>query len=80
MNFFRISDPEGMFFCEIFLNYLKNPCSFIFLPIRLAPETIRSNRKVEFIFYIVVDSDTCYLDLVCLLKYNLLYLDPTGYR
>jgi hypothetical protein len=26
----RIPDPEGMFFGEIFLNYLKNPCSFYF--------------------------------------------------
>jgi hypothetical protein len=37
MNFFwipdpgsQIPDPKGMFFDEIFLNYLKNSCSFIF--------------------------------------------------
>jgi hypothetical protein len=46
----RILDPEGKFFGEIFLNYLKNPCSFLFLLIRLAPETIRSKKKVRFIF------------------------------
>jgi hypothetical protein len=58
MNFFRIPDlsywipdPEGMFFGEIFLNYLKNSCSFIFLLIRTAPEAIRSKKKVGFIFH-----------------------------
>jgi hypothetical protein len=30
MNFFRFPVPKGKFFIEIFLNYLKNPCSFIF--------------------------------------------------
>jgi hypothetical protein len=25
MNFFRIPDPEGKFFGEIWLNYIKNP-------------------------------------------------------
>jgi hypothetical protein len=32
MNFSgsQISDPEGMLFGEIFLNYLQNPCSFTF--------------------------------------------------
>jgi hypothetical protein len=51
MNFFRIPDTEDKFFGEIFLNYLKNPCSFIYLLIRLAPETIRSKKKVGFIFH-----------------------------
>jgi hypothetical protein len=36
-----------MFFGEIFLN----PCSFIFLLIKLVPETIRSEKKVGFIFH-----------------------------
>jgi hypothetical protein len=40
-----------MFFGEIFLNYLKNPCSFIFSLIRLAPETIRSKKKFRFTFH-----------------------------
>jgi hypothetical protein len=51
MNFFRTWDPEGMFFGEIFFNYLKNPCSFIFLLIRLVPETTRSKKKVGFNFH-----------------------------
>jgi hypothetical protein len=53
MNFFRISDPdtEGKIFGEIFLNYLKNPCYFIILLIRLAPETTRSMKKVRFILH-----------------------------
>jgi hypothetical protein len=46
-----IPDPEGKFFWEIFINYLKNLCSFNFFLIRLAPETIRSKKKVGFIFY-----------------------------
>jgi hypothetical protein len=41
MNFFRIPDPEDKFFGEIFLNYLRNPCSFIFI----------SKKKVGFIFH-----------------------------
>jgi hypothetical protein len=52
MIFFRIPDPEGtgMFFGDIFLNYLKNPYSFIFLLLRHAPETIRRKKKVGFFF------------------------------
>jgi hypothetical protein len=46
MNFFRIPDPEGMFFWR---DFLKNPCSFIFLLIKLVPETIRSKKKVGLI-------------------------------
>jgi hypothetical protein len=45
-----ILDSEGMFLGEIFLNYLKNPCSLIISLKRLAPETIRSKKKVGFIF------------------------------
>jgi hypothetical protein len=51
MIFFWIPDPEDMYFGEIFLNYLKNPCSFLFLLILLAPETIRSKKKVGYIFH-----------------------------
>jgi hypothetical protein len=53
-NSFAGPDPGSGAFLppgEIFLNYLKNPCSFIFLLIRLAPETIRSKKKVGFIFH-----------------------------
>jgi hypothetical protein len=36
---------------EIFLNYLKNSFSFICLLIRLALETMRSKKRVVFIFH-----------------------------
>jgi hypothetical protein len=45
----RILDSEGKFFVEIFLNYIKNPCSFLL--VSLAPETVRSKKKVGFIFH-----------------------------
>jgi hypothetical protein len=48
MNFSRIPNPVEMFFGEIFF---KNPCSLIFLLIKLVPETIRSKKKVGFIFH-----------------------------
>jgi hypothetical protein len=32
-------------------DFLKNPCSLIFLLIKLAPETIKSKKKVSFIFH-----------------------------
>jgi hypothetical protein len=57
MNFFRIPDlgsgisvRSRLCFLVRFLNYLKNSCSFNFLLIRLAPQTISSKRKVGFIF------------------------------
>jgi hypothetical protein len=37
-----------MLFSEIFLHYLKNPGSSIYLLIRVVPETIRSKKKVGF--------------------------------
>jgi hypothetical protein len=58
VNFFRISDPgfriEGIFFGEIFLKILV--LLFFFLLIKLAAETIRSKKKVCFIFH-----PSCYL-------------------
>jgi hypothetical protein len=48
MNFFRIPVSFLVRFCK---KYLKNPCSFIILLIRFASETIRSKKKVGFIFH-----------------------------
>jgi hypothetical protein len=48
MNFSRIPDPRGMFFGEIFL---RIPVLYFFLLIKLAPETIKSMKKVGFIFH-----------------------------
>jgi hypothetical protein len=50
MNIFRISDPgsKGYVFWR---DFLKNPCSLIFLLKKLAPETIKSKKKVGFIFH-----------------------------
>jgi hypothetical protein len=51
MNFFPDPGSRGYDFKEISLNYLKNSCSFLFLLIRLTAETIRSKKKVGFIFH-----------------------------
>jgi hypothetical protein len=40
----RIPDPRGMFL-------VRFSCSLIFLLIKLAPETIKSKKKVGFIFH-----------------------------
>jgi hypothetical protein len=47
MNFFRIPDPEGMFSVRFALEFLF----FFYLLIKLVPETIRSKKKVDFIFH-----------------------------
>jgi hypothetical protein len=49
---FRKDDPGSRGYWYVFwLDFLKNPCSFIFLLIKLVPETIRSKKKVGLIFH-----------------------------
>jgi hypothetical protein len=50
MNYFRIPDPRGMFFGEIFLRILVLK---FFLLIKLAPETIKSKKKLVLFFILI---------------------------
>jgi hypothetical protein len=52
MYFFRIPGLGSRGYRMFFLcDFLKNPCSFIFLLIKHVSETIRSKKKVGFIFH-----------------------------
>jgi hypothetical protein len=50
MNFFRISDPGSKRYVFL-VRFSEESLFFNFLLIKLAPETIKSKKKVGFIFH-----------------------------